>query len=84
MSEQTPEEPGFSEIVPQYVRVIDPSEGIHVAVAENGMVLVILGRPPLHETMVVHPLIGEQVGPAITLASAQGKVILETLGEEGT
>lgn len=73
----------FSELMPQYVRVIDPNEGVHVAVSEEGMVLIIVGTPPLHETYVIHPFVGSQLGPAVTLASFKGQEILEAREQGG-
>lgn len=73
MSDDTPPAEEFSELVPQYVRVIDPSERIQIGLSdETHMVLVVLGTAPLHETFVVHPLVGQQMGPAIARASAEG------------
>ena len=78
MSDDAPPAEEFSELVPQYVRVIDPSEQVRIALADTGMVLIVLGTEPLHETFVVHPLVGQQLGPAIAVASAQGLQMLQT------
>jgi hypothetical protein len=72
MSDDAPPAEEFSELVPQYVRVIDPAERIQIGLSDEGMVLVVLGTAPLHETFVVHPLVGAQMGPAITQASVEG------------